>query len=274
MRYFPKVDFPIPVGYLNKEAAVTGFNYVAPTFVNIGGNHNINLQDIQLDADMGDESADIQILNEAGLYTEFYWWYKKRTDGQVGPKNYRIPCPEGKVGVWFLMEFDEDGEIVNATYAADKTIEWGTGYQLNTEEGAVTTFNGEVTDENVNLAAYCTGFNYFANPYPAEINIQDIQMDAGMGDESADIQILNEAGLYTEFYWWYKKRTGGDVGPKNYRIPCPEGKLGVWFLMEFDEDGEIVNATYAEDKTIAAGDGIQLNTEEGAEFEIVAPYDL
>ena len=223
--------------------------------------------------DVGDKGADIQILNEAGLYTEYYWWFKKRTNGQVGPSGYRIDCPEGKDGVWFLMEFDEDGEIVDATYAEDKTIEWGTGFQLNTDEGNVAAFNGEVTDENVALAAYCSGFNYFANPYPAEINIQDIQM-VDVGDKGADIQILNEAGLYTEYYWWFKKRTNGQVGPSGYRIDCPEGKDGVWFLMEFDEDGEIVDATYAEDKTIAAGDGIQLNTEEGNEFTILAPFDL
>ena len=260
------------VGYLNKETAVAGFNYVAPTFVNIGGNQDINIQDIQM-VGVGDEAADIQILDEAGIYSEFYWWYKKRTDGQVGPKNHRIPCPEGKAGVWFLVEFDENGDPSAYTYVEDKTIEWGTGFQLNTDEGNVVDFNGEVTDEHVNLASYCVGFNYFANPYPAEINLQDIQM-IGVGDEAADIQILDEAGIYSEFYWWYKKRTDGQVGPKNHRIPCPEGKLGVWFLVEFDENGDPSAYTYVEEKTLAGGDGFQLNTDEGNEFEIVAPYDL
>ena len=253
---------------------MTGFNYVAPTFVNIGGNHDVNIQDIQLPEDAGDQAADIQILDEAGLYTEFYLWYKKRSDGQVGPRNYRIPCPEGKNGVWFLVEFDEEGDPSDYTYAEDKTIEWGTGFQLNAEEGAITIFDGQVTDENVYQAAYCTGFNYFANPYPAEINLQDIQLSEDAGDQAADIQILDEAGLYTEFYLWYKKRSDGQVGPRNYRIPCPEGTNGVWFLVEFDEEGDPSDYTYAEDKTFAGGDGIQINAEEGAEFSILAPYDL
>ena len=251
---------------------MTGFNYVAPTFVNIGGNRDINLQDIQM-VDVGDKGADIQILDEVGMYTEFYWWFKKRTSGEVGPSGYRIPCPEGKLGVWFLVEFDEDGEPSNYTYAEKKTIEWSCGFQLNADEGTLTTFDGEVTDEHVNQAGYCTGFNYFANPYPAEISLQDIQM-IDVGDKGADIQILDEVGMYTEFYWWFKKRTSGEVGPSGYRIPCPEGKLGVWFLVEFDEEGEPSNYTYAEKKTFAAGDGIQINMDEGAEFEIVAPYDL
>ena len=253
---------------------MTGFNYVAPTFVPIAGGYDINLQDIQLPEDAGDKSADIQILDEAGLYTEFYWWYAKREDGSVGPKNYRIPCPEGKNGVWFFVEFDEEGEVADYIYAEDKTIEWSTGFQLNADEGAITIFSGAVTDENVNQAAYCTGFNYFANPYPAEINLQDIQLSEEAGDKSADIQILDEAGLYTEFYWWYAKREDGSVGPKNYRIPCPEGKFGVWFLVEFDEDGEVTDYSYVEDKTFEGGDGIQLNTDEGNEFSILAPYDL
>ena len=223
--------------------------------------------------DLGDEGADIQILDEAGIYTEFYLWYKKRTDGTVGPKGYRFPCPEGKAGVWFLVEYDEEGEITDYTYVDDKTIEWGTGFQLNTDEGNVADFNGEVTDEDVNQVSYCAGFNYFANPYPAEINLQDIQMN-DLGEEGADIQILDEAGIYTEFYLWYKKRTDGTVGPKGYRFPCPEGKLGVWFLVEYDEEGEITDYTYVDDKVLEAGDGFQLNTDEGNEFTIVAPYDL
>ena len=223
--------------------------------------------------DLGDEGADIQILDESGIYTEYYWWYQKRDDGTVGPRGYRVPCPEGKDGVWFLILFDEDGEVVDNIYAADKTIEWGTGFQLNTSGGTVANFNGEVTDENVAQASYCSGFNYFANPYPAAINLQDIQM-TDLGDEGADIQILDESGIYTEYYWWYQKRDDGTVGPRGYRVPCPEGKDGVWFLILFDEDGEVVDNIYVDDKTIAGGDGIQLNTDEGNEFSILAPYDL
>ena len=260
------------MGYQTKEAAADGFNYMAPTFLPVSGGTEINLQDIQL-ADTGNEGADIQVLDGSGLYTEFYWWYKKRGDGQVGPAGYRVPCPEGKNGVWFLITFDEDDEIVDCEYVTDRTFDWGYGIQLNIEEGSVVNFSGAVSDADVGLAAEVTGFNYYANPYPQAINLQDIQL-TDTASESADIQVLDEAGLYTEFYLWYKKRSDGQVGPSGYRVPCPEGLNGVWFLVTYDEEGEPENYEYVTGKEFDAGDGFQLNIEEGSELTILAPFEL
>ena len=245
---------------------------MAPTFLPVSGGTEINLQDIQL-ADTGNAQADIQVLDEAGLYTEFYWWYKKRSDGQVGPAGYRVPCPEGKNGVWFLITFDENDEIVDCEYVTNRTFDWGCGIQLNIESGSVVNFSGAVSDADVDLTAGVTGFNYYANPYPQAINIQDVQL-ADTGNAQADIQVLDEAGLYTEFYWWYKRRGDGQVGPAGYRVPCPEGLNGVWFLITFDENDEIVDCEYVTDKEFGAGDGFQLNIEEGSDLTILAPFEL
>ena len=123
------------VGYLNKEAGVTGFNYMAPTFLPVGGGTAINLQDIQLE-DTSNEGADIQVLDEAGLYTELYYWYKRRSDGKVGPSGYRVTCPEGLNGVWFLVTLDEEGDPEDYEFVEDRELEAGDGFQLSIEEGS------------------------------------------------------------------------------------------------------------------------------------------
>ena len=246
---------------------------MAPTFITVSSEDlEVNIQDIQLE-DTGNEAANIQILDDSGLFTEYYYWYKKRNDGNVGPSGYRIPCPDGKKGVWFEVTWNEDYTEPESYEVATKMFDWGDGFQLEIEEGSIIGFSGQVTDSDVFKTAEVTGYNYYANPYPTTLDIQAIQL-ADTGNEAANIQILDDSGLFTEYYYWYKKRNDGNVGPSGYRIPCPEGKNGVWFEVTWNEDYTEPEDYAVATKSFEAGDGFQLEIEEGSEFTIVAPFDL
>ena len=101
-------------------------------------------------------------------------------------------------------------------------------------------------------------------------------MDADAANETAEIQVLNEAQLTTETYRWFKRRSAGNVGPADCRVPCPEGANGQWFLYNEDEDSYSYPdpADLSAKKTIAAGEGIQLTATDGSSVTVLAPFDL
>ena len=115
---------------------IEGFNYIGNPFPTA-----INIQDIQMGADVESEGAEIQILDEAQLTTETYRWYKKRSAGNVGPSGCRVPCPEGANGQWFLYNEDEDSYSYPdpADSGTAKTIAAGEGIQLTATDGSSVT---------------------------------------------------------------------------------------------------------------------------------------
>ena len=232
-----------------------------------------------MDADAANETAEIQVLNEAQLTTETYRWFKRRSAGNVGPSECRVPCPEGANGQWFLYDEDEDSYSYPDPEDPDakKEFNWGDSIQLTAVEGQENTYSGAVTDQDMfRDGDLVEGFNYIGNPFPAAVNIQDIQMDADAANETAEIQVLNEAQLTTETYRWFKRRSAGNVGPSECRVPCPEGANGQWFL--YDEDEDSYSYPDPEDpstkKMIAAGEGVQLTATEGSSVTVLAPFDL
>ena len=244
-------------------------------FVKVNGIKSMNLQDIQMGADVASDTTDLQVLDESQLTTETYQWFKNRTDGKVGPSGYRIDVIPGTNGAWFL--YDEDND--EYTFVADREFDYGDCVQISSFDGATTTFAGAVTDEDVLFAdasAAREGFNYYGNPYPQAINIQDIQMGADVASDTTDLQVLDESQLTTETYQWFKNRTDGKVGPSGYRVDVVEGTNGAWFL--YDEDNDEYQYADPSDpatkKTFAAGEGFQISTFEDAEVTILAPFEL
>ena len=222
--------------------------------------------------------GEIQVLDESQLTTETYHWFNRLENGKVGPYGCRVDCPEGAKGQWFL--YDEEGD--SYTYCdpkdegAKKEFSWGDSIQLGSVEGATVTYAGGVTDENMfRDGDLREGFNYIGNPFPAAINIQDVQME-GVENTEGEIQVLDESQLTSETYQWFNRLENGKVGPYGYRVDCPEGAKGQWFL--YDEEGD--SYTYCDPndedskKIIAAGEGFQLGAVEGASVTVLAPFDL
>ena len=222
--------------------------------------------------------GEIQVLDESRLTTATYQWFNRLGNGKVGPSDCRVDCPEGALGQWFL--YDEEGDSYSYCDPADedakKEFSWGDSIQLGSVEGATVTYAGGVTDDNLfRDGDLLEGFNYIGNPFPAAINIQDIQME-GVDNTEGEIQILDESRLTTATYQWFNRLGNGKVGPSDCRVDCPEGALGQWFL--YDEEGDSYSycdpADEDANKTIAAGEGFQLGAVEGASVTILAPFDL
>ena len=212
-------------------------------------------------------AAEIQVLGANQVTTETYTWFKNRTDGKVGPSGARIDAPKAN-GAWFLYNEDED----EYTYVDDLEFDYGDCIQLTAEEDAETLVSGQVTDDDVVFAdtsAAREGFNYFGNPYPSAIDINDVQMGADTATYAAEIQVLGANQVTTETYTWFKNRTDGKVGPSGARVDAIEGTNGAWFLYNEDED----EYSFA-DRDFASGEGFQLTAEDGAEVTILAPFEL
>ena len=219
-------------------------------------------------SDTATQMAEIQVLGANQVTTETYIWYKNRTDGKVGPSSARIDALPNSNGAWFLYDEDQD----TYEFVDDLEFDYGDCIQLTAEEDAITQVAGAVTDDDVLFAdtsATREGFNYFGNPYPSQIGIQDVQMGSDTATQMAEIQILGANQVTTETYIWYKNRTDGKVGPSGARVDALEGSNGAWFLYDEDQD------TYEfATRNFAASEGFQLTAEEGAEVTILAPYDL
>ena len=114
-----------------------------------------------------------------------------------------------------------------------------------------------------------------------EIYLQNLQMDETVDDDAAQIQVLDSDGLTEATYEWYKKsEEDGKAGPDPElalcdRVLVPEGKNGLWFLVEIDEEtGDISAAEYVDDVTFAAGDGFQISARKNKFIYITCPYEL
>ena len=238
-----------------------GFNYTAPMFIQVGGEESIDLQDVQLDASVGNRQANIQMLAANQLTTETYRWFKA-SGGQAGPSGKKQPVPAGKNGLWFK---DDDGVY---SWVTGVGFDWGDCIQLDApSDDNLMMYNGQVSDKDVVRVDTRYGFNYFGNPYPAQISIQDVQLPTSVPNRGANIQILADNQLTTVTYRWFKA-SGGQAGPSGMKQPVPTGSNGLWFR---DDD-----AVYSwETKNFASGEGFQLDLpEDDLEVTIFAPIEL
>ena len=172
------------VGY-QKIALGTGFNWVAPQFLNIGG-QGINIQAIQLKFAEGCEAEggdNLQILDEGGAMVAGYSWFPADWYG-------------GTVDGWVNGDGDA---LVNVT------LQPGQSVLIDIEqEGTSVYVNGEVADDDYSVEAV-QGFNFVGNTTPVVINVQDIQLDFGDGAAQGgdNLQILDDGGAMVAGYSWF-----------------------------------------------------------------------
>ena len=125
---FADVTSANTVGYMNKESEVGGYTYVTPMFIQVDGEESVDLQDIQMAADVPFEGAFIDIRDDAEGYVKEYYWYQKitlegPTKGKAGPDGFEQTVPEGKNGLWIEWVYtyiepvyDENWEIIDGDY--------------------------------------------------------------------------------------------------------------------------------------------------------------
>ena len=161
------------VGYQTKDT-VTGFNFVIPTFANVGGG-SINIQDIKITG-ATDWADNIQILDEGGATIAAYIYASAAESGY-------------EADGWL----SEDGGSL-----ADVTFEPGQSILIDTADTATITFAGAVSTEDT-VVDTVTGFNFVGNNTPVSLNIQDILI-TGATDWADNIQILDEGGATIAAY--------------------------------------------------------------------------
>ena len=274
------------VGYVTKGAR-DGFCYFTPTFRAVSGDQaKIDINDIQMGADVTTGAADLQFLNVNGG-TEVdkegellaYVWV------QNGDSKYKGDVDmTGKNGVWAVQVgsgfntryYDPDPSI-----GQPKLLDVGQGIQIAGSSDMKFQNAGQVGTESVEVLTRQArdGFTYFGNPFPVEMDINNIQMDENVTTGAADLQFLNVNGG-TEVdnegellaYVWVQK------GDSKYKGDVDmTGKNGVWAV----QVGSGFNTRYydpdpsvGQPNKLGAGQGIQIAGSSDMHFWAVCPIEL
>ena len=203
------------VGYQNKEITA-GFNFVAPTFLPVDSSGMINIQDIKLDATTAESWSDnLQILDEGGATISTYGYATAEESG-----------------------FSKDGWLdEEGNYAEKVTVPYGAGILIDSANNSSVTFSGQVSDTESTITGVA-GFNFTGNNTPAEIDIQDIKLDATTAESWSDnLQILDEGGATIATYGFATAEESG-----------------------FEKDGWLDgDGNYAEKVKIAPGQGVLID---------------
>ena len=321
------------VGYTNKGLD-QGWNYTGAQFVPVTAGAGFNLQDLQMDTSCNSQQAMLTTRTTEEDIAETFIWFKKNSEGKaVAPKQgdvakLEVVVPEGKNGLWIkkvtewreieyteqeLLEFEESGEeyeteeeiMIAWEYVTDKEFENGSGFVLQSNKSTYKiTSAGQVSDDDIIYPNMQQGWNYGYNPFPASLNIQDMQMDTSCNSQQAMLTTRTTEEDIAETFLWFKKNSEGKaVAPKQgdvakLEVVVPEGKNGLWIkkvtewreieyteqeLLEFEESGEeyeteeeiMIAWEYVTDRELDGGDGFVLQANKDTySLTLVCPIDL
>ena len=282
------------VGYQNKPAR-NKFNYVTPPFRPIVGmtgvdSDEMSINEIQMSADSG-TGCNLQLLDDNGGMYKQYAWIPVSFKGSTNKKYKELVWPESNVnGIWAVSvgsgvnaKFVNPGTVGTDAESYPKTIKVGQGVQVNAYEGNSINFNGQVGEETVAMMTRPARnkFNYFGNPFAADIPIDNIQMSADAGT-GCNLQLLDDNGGMYKQYAWIPVSFKGSTNKKYKELVWPEGDVnGIWAVSvgsgvnaKFVNPGTVGTDAESYPKTIEAGQCVQLNAYEGNSFFVLCPYDL
>ena len=269
------------------KGARDGFCYFTPTFRAISGDQTkIDINDIQMDANIDTEGANLQFLNVTGG-TEVdgegellvYDWVRADDSRYEGDADLT-----GKAGVWAIKGgtklkpkfYDPD-----PSKGQPKLLDVGQGVQISGTSSMTFQNAGQVGTETVAVLTRQSrdGFNYFGNPFPTEMSVNNIQMDADVDTEGANLQFLNVTGG-TEVdgegellvYDWVRADDSRYEGDADLT-----GKNGVWAIKGgtklkpkfYDPD-----PSKGQPKILSAGQGVQISGTSAMHFWAVCPIEL
>jgi hypothetical protein len=207
------------VGYQGTEIKNAGYNFIIPTFVNVGGDvASYNLDDIKLVNAFGDGMSEMIVgyTADATLDGHTYFWQTMEGSG----------TPEG----WY----NELGEKVTTM-----ELPVGTGLYLNCYDTNVQVqYAGQVYKGSITNNVPSVGYSMIGNCTPVPITLQDIKLVDALGDGMSEMIVgyTADATLDGHTYFWQTMEGSG----------TPEG----WY----DELGQFV-----EDYELAPGEGVYLN---------------
>ncbi|MGN0852780.1 MAG: hypothetical protein ACI4Q3_05335, partial [Kiritimatiellia bacterium] len=229
------------VGYSN-TAARENLNWYSPVFRSIGCN-TTDINEVNLDDGGAGEVGwgdSMQIVGPLGNPSEAYLYYDKSMN----------PAGEEAGNFWGDAELNP----VNVVF------DGGDGIAIDNANGLE--FNivsaGEAPKGNVSFAAR-ENLNWSGNPFPAAININDVNLDDGGAGEVGwgdSMQIVGPLGNPSEAYLYYDKSMN----------PAGEEAGNFW------GDAELNPV----DVTLEPGAGFAIDNANGLTFNIVitCPYTL
>lgn len=166
-----------------------GFSVNAPTFVDVGGDGTIDLQQLKVVDGVGSECEQIQVLGTDGIVTdEIYSWL-----------------------------YEADGVEKDGWYDAGwspiegVTIKKGQGFIFYCDSGAKLESSGEVVSGETRIPL-ATGFTVAGNNTNVDRDLQMFKIEDGVGSECEQIQVLGTDGIVTdEIYSWLYAADGVDA---------------------------------------------------------------
>ena len=229
------------VGYAS-TAARANLNWYSPVFRTIGYN-TTDINEVNLDDGGAGEVGwgdSMQIVGPLGSASEMYLYYDKSMN----------PAGEDAGNFWG----DDSGTPVNVVFDA------GDGIAIDNMNGLAFKIvsAGEAPKGNVSFAARAN-LNWSGNPFPAAININNVNLDDGGAGEVGwgdSMQIVGPLGSASEMYLYYDKSMN----------PAGEKAGNFWG----DDSGTPVNVT------LEPGSGFAIDNMNGLTFNIVitCPYAL
>ena len=231
------------VGYLNRDGREK-CNFYTPCFDKVGGGI-ITIQDVQLNDDVEDFDADLQVLDEKRrAIGEAYQWFSAPT-----AKDFELEVPEG-FGAWVNTEY----ELPDID-----PLQFGQVVQVTLPSGAGFKSNGQVYDDDAVIIGR-KAINFVGNPYPVAMSIQNIQCSADVEDFDADIQILDGSRrAIGEAYQWFTAATAAD-----FELEVPEG-CGAWVNTEYE---------LPDIPDLQAGEGAQVTLPAASSITVICPVEL
>ena len=170
------------MGYATRDLNA-GFTVAAPTFIDIGSEGTIALENIKVVDGAGSMGESIQVLGANGVMTgETYYWLSEAVDYM----------PDG----WYNDMWEP---------IVDVTVPKGAGFIFSCMLGAKLQTSGEVvageTRKPLNV-----GFTVAGNNTNIDFDLQEFKIEDGAGSMGESIQVLGVNGVMTgdTYYWLYE----------------------------------------------------------------------
>ena len=218
----------------------------------MGGDKNAtNIQLLQLGSDISSYEVSFQFLTAGRRRASAYNWISAEDAA-----DYADNWPTGQ-GLWI-------DDSTSAFPEQDVMIAVGNAVQLDMGDynAESLTTSGQVSDDDLSYTTRA-GYNYIGNPYPAAMDIQNIQLSNNLASYEVSFQFLTAGRRRASAYNWISAEDAAD-----YADNWPTG-LGLWI----DDSTSAFPETPV---TIAPGGAVQLDMGDynGEVVNVYAPIEL
>ena len=223
-----------------------------PSFRSVGGDEkSTDIQLLQLGDGVGSYEVSFQFLTAKRRNAHLYNWISAEDAA-----DYVENWPAGQ-GLWIdddTSAFPEEPVIVGVGNAVQM--------DMGDYDAEGLTCAGAVSDADLTYKTRA-GYNYVGNPYPAAMDIQNIQLSNALASYEASFQFLTAKRRNAHLYDWISAEDAADYADEW------EENLGLWID---DETSAFPETTV----TIAPGGAVQLDMGDydGEIVNVYAPIEL